>query len=296
MNRLEPVIFNKLAKESSAEAKNAGPSMDVDFLWFNQVAGAQITAYKKEWFRSRNFRLAISEAINRADICRIAYHGLARPALGPFPVANAFWFDSKLKPQVFDSTAALALLKADGFKLINNQLRDKGDHPVEFSVITNQNKSRESMAALIQQDMQKIGIRVNITTLDFPSIGQRVTKSFEYEAILLGLTNIDLDPTGQMNVWLSSAVDHAWNPGQKKPETPWEADVDRLMLAQAASADIKKRKAAFDQVQEIVREQLPYIYLVSKDSLLAVSKSLKGVTPARLFPEAVWNIDQISFQ
>jgi peptide/nickel transport system substrate-binding protein len=297
LSRMDPAIFERLQKESPSEAKNAGPSMDVDFFWFNQVAGAEITAYKKEWFRGRNFRLAVSQAINRDDICRIVYHGFARPVLGPFPVANAVWFDSKLKPQVYDSAASLALLKTEGFQLKGGQLFDKSGNQVEFSIITNTgNKAREGMAVLIQQDLKKIGIHVNITTLDFLSIGQRIKRNFQYEAALLGLTNVDLDPTGQMNVWLSSAEDHGWNPRQKTPETPWEAEIDRLMLAQASSADMKKRKEAFDRVQEIVREQLPYIYLVSKDSILAVSNSLKGVTPARLFPETIWNIDQISFK
>jgi len=73
-------------------------------------------------------------------------------------------------------------------------------------------------------------------TLDFASLLERISKSMQYEACLLGLNNVDLDPDGQMNLWLSSSTNHAWNPKQSKPETPWEAEIDRLMRAQAASA------------------------------------------------------------
>ena len=102
-----------------------------------------------------------------------------------------------------------------------------------------------------------------------------MTQSFDYEAIILGLTNVDLDPNGEMNVWLSSSENHQWNPQQKIPETAWEAEIDRLMRTQASSRDPKRRKEAFDRVQEIVVEQEPFIFLINKNSLSAVSTSVR---------------------
>jgi peptide/nickel transport system substrate-binding protein len=297
INQMDATTFQRLVKESPAEAKDQGPTMDVDFLWFNQVPSAPIPDYKKEWFRSRNFRLAISQAINREDICRIVYLGYARPALGPFSSANRFWFNQNLKPQVFDPGAALALLQKEGFQLKNGELRDKAGHAVEFSIATNgSNKGRVRMATLIQQDLKTLGIRLNLVTIEIASLVERITRTYEYEAAVLGLINIDLDPNEQMNVWLSSSQDHAWNPHQKTPATPWEAEIDRLMRAQASALDPNKRKALFDKVQEIVREQLPYIYLVNRNSLSAISTSVKGVLPATLFPETFWNIDVLSLK
>jgi len=62
-----------------------------------------------------------------------------------------------------------------------------------------------------------------VVTLDFPSLIERISQKFNYEAAMLGFRNVDLDPNGQMNIWLSSAENHAWNPQQKSPETAWEA-------------------------------------------------------------------------
>jgi peptide/nickel transport system substrate-binding protein len=59
---------------------------------------------------------------------------------------------------------------------------------------------------------------------------------------------------------------------------------------------LAKRKAAFDRVQQIVREEVPYVYLVNRNALSAVSKTLQGVQPARLFPETFWNIDRLSLK
>jgi peptide/nickel transport system substrate-binding protein len=105
------------------------------------------------------------------------------------------------------------LLAADGFHKDGQTLRDASGHAVEFSVVTNSgNRARERAAAMVQQDLSALGIRLNIVTLDFPALIQRISQSFQYETCLLGLTNVDLDPDGQMNLWLSSSANHAWNP------------------------------------------------------------------------------------
>ena len=177
----------------------------------------------------------------------------------------------------------------------NGVLKDKDGNAVIFSIVTNAgSKPRERMAVLIQDDLQKIGIRVNVVTLDFPSLIERMTQTFDYEAIILGLTNVDLDPNGEMNVWLSSSENHQWNPQQKAPETAWEAEIDRLMRAQAASTDPKQRKEAFDRVQEIVAEQEPFIFLINKNALSAVSTAVHGATPVILSPQTFWNADRLT--
>src|SRR5436305_3080529 len=264
-------------------------------MWFNQVAKAPLPGYNKAWFRSTAFRRAISDAINRDDLARVVFRGHAQPALGPFSPANRFWFDAKLKAPVYSPDAALKALQSEGFHLDNRTLKDASGNAVVFSIITNSgNKYRERMATMIQQDLQKIGIQVSVVTLDFPSLIERMTQTFDYEAILLGLTNVGLDPNEEMNVWLSSSENHQWNPQEKAPETVWEAEIDRLMRAQASSADAKKRKESFDRVQEIAIEQAPFIYLVNRNALSAVSGRVQGTSPVILVPQTYWNIEQLS--
>ena len=123
-----------------------------------------------------------------------------------------------------------------------------------------------------------------------------MTQSFDYEAILLGLTNVGLDPNEQMNVWLSSSENHQWNPQEKAPETAWEAEIDRLMRAQASATDTKKRKESFDRVQEIAVEQAPFIYLVNRNALSAVGLSVHGASPVILVPQTYWNVEQLSLK
>ena len=295
INTLDSEYFDKLASTSPQVVNDAGPSLDSEQIWFNEVAKAPLPQYKKNWFRSSAFRRAISVAINREDLARVVFRGHAQPAVGPVSPANKFWFNAKLKPETYSTDAALRALQSEGFRLENGALKDKEGNAVVFSILTNSgNKSRERMATMIQEDLQKIGIHVNVVTLDFPSLIERMTQTFDYEAILLGLTNVGLDPSEQMNVWLSSSENHQWNPQEKAPETAWEAEIDRLMRTQASSADAKKRKEAFDRVQEIAVEEAPFIYLVNKNALSAVSAKVQGASPVILVPQTYWNAEQLS--
>jgi peptide/nickel transport system substrate-binding protein len=231
-------------------------------------------------------------AVNRADLCRIVFGGHAHPALGPVSPANQFWFNSSLPVPAYDAPGALRLLAQAGFRLEGGTLHDSSGNRVEFTVITNAgNKSREQMVTMIQQDLSQIGIKVNLVTLDFPSLIERITRTYDYEACLLGLVNTDLDPNSQMNVWLSSAENHQWNPKQSKPATAWEAELDRLMRSQASAISDKKRKADWDKVQQIVAEQQPFIYLVNKDAMSAISSAVVGSSPSVLDPHAFWNAE-----
>jgi peptide/nickel transport system substrate-binding protein len=297
INKMDADSFNRLAAKQPAAARNAGRSLESEQMWFNQVARAPMAAYKKDWFKSREFRRAVSLAINRADMARVVFKGRAAPALGPVSPANKFWFNAALKPESYDPAAALDALARVGFHLDGAALRDRRGNAVEFSVITNSgNKARERIASMMQQDLARIGIRLNVVTLDFASLIERMTRTFDYESCLLGLVNVDLDPSAQMNIWLSSAANHPWNPGQPTPETAWEAEIDRLMRAQAREVSPGRRKTAFDRVQEIVRDQAPVLYLVDKDSLSAISESLGNVLPAVLDPQTFWNIERLYFR
>jgi len=295
INALDTEFFDRLSSTSPTLVHDAGPSLDSEQMWFNQVSASPIPAYKKAWFRSTNFRRAVSAGVNRGDMCRVVFASHATAATGPVSPANKFWFNRKLKPMAYDIGTALRYLQDDGFRLQKGTLRDRDGHAVEFSIVTNSgNKSRERMATMIQEDLGKLGMKVNVVTLDFPSLIERITQNFNYEAALLGLVNTELDQNSLMSVWLSSAENHQWNPGQKTPETAWESEIDNLMRQQASTVDVNQRKAAFDRVQEIVVEQQPFIYLVNKNALSAISAAVNGATPVVLRPQTYWNAERLS--
>ncbi len=294
INRLEPTAFTRLAASHPKAARNLGPSLDPELMWFNQT-GQVAPAYKAVWFRSRLFRQAVSLAIRRADLARIAWQSLATAADGPVSPANKAWVNDSLGPEKFDVGQAKRLLEKDGFRLVGGRLLDREGHPVEFSLITNAgNAARQRMGTLIQQDLKALGMEVRLAALDFPSLIERISRTFAYDACLLGQNNVDPDPNGLMNIWLSSAPNNPWRPLQATPSTLWEAEIDRLMRTQAATQDAGARRKAFARVQEIARIEEPVIYLVYKNLLSAVGERLQNVQPALLYPHVFWNADELS--
>src|SRR5260370_9055737 len=105
-------------------------------MWFNQVAKAPLPDYKKAWFRSKNFRNAISHAIRREDLVKIAFQSLASPAAGPVSPANVFWFNRALKPRAHDPEAAERLLALDGFRKLAGRRVDSTAPAADVPLIT----------------------------------------------------------------------------------------------------------------------------------------------------------------
>ena len=286
--------FDALSRRAPGGVHDLGPSLNTEQMWFNQFPSAPIPSFEKAWFTNRAFRAAVSQAIHRADLARIAYDGHATPANGFISPANATWYNRALPPSGGDAAAVQALLTEAGFHKQGSVLVDRDGHPVKFSLLTNTgNRSRERMAALIQQDLAAFGMQVNLVTLDFPALIERLMHSNDYEAALLGLSNVQPDPSSMMNVWLSSSPNHQWNPAEKVPATPWEAEIDRAMQTQASTADFTVRKAAVDRVQAIVAEQQPFIYLVYPNRLCAASTLLANLKLTVMQPDVVSSIETL---
>lgn len=297
INKLDADSFDRLQKAQNNTVRSLGPSLDSEFIWFNQAPAKTLPDWKRAWFTSATFRHAISSAIRRDDMARIVFNGHAHPAVGPISPANRFWVNASLKPLPTDTKASLAELAKEGFTLRDGILKDKAGHPVEFSLITQAgNRPRERMASLVADDLKAIGVKVNVVTLDFGSMLDRIAKSLDYEAALLGFANVEADPGEEMNVWLSSGAQHAWWPSQKTPATPWEGRIDELELKQAAEATRAARKKLVDEFQKIVRDEEPIIYLLNPDYLVAVAPSLKGVQPAVVPPQILWNAEWLRLE
>jgi peptide/nickel transport system substrate-binding protein len=297
IDNIPPDYFELLKQKDPSSIRDLGPSLNTEQMWFNQAAGAPIPAWEKSWFQGRAFRVAVSQAIHRADLARIAYQGHATPAYSFISPANGAWYNRQISAPHTDVTAAKAGLAGAGFHLNGAVLEDSAGHPVKFSILTNAgNAARMKMATLIQQDLAALGMQVNVVALDFPALIERLMHTQDYEACLLGLENVDPDPNAMMNIWLSNSPNHQWNPSEKVPATAWEAEIDREMNRQATSLKDVERKQAVDRIQQIVADQQPFIYLVYPNVLIAVSLRLKGVQPAVLEPSLVWNVESLHLE
>ncbi len=297
IDSLPPDYFGLLKQKTPNAVRDLGPSLNTEQMWFNQAQGAALPAWEKAWFQSQVFRVAVSRAIHRADLARIAYEGHATPAYSFISPANGVWYNRAISVPHEDVAAAKAALAGAGFRLNGSVLEDAAGHAVKFSILTNAgNAARMKMATLIQEDMKALGMQVTVVALDFPALIERLMHTQDYEACLLGLENVDPDPDAMMNVWLSSSPNHQWNPSEKTPATAWEAEIDHAMNLQASSLKEAERKQAVDRVQQIVADQQPFVYLVYPNALYAISPRLQGVQPAVLEPGLVWNVESLRLE
>jgi peptide/nickel transport system substrate-binding protein len=294
IDQLPPDYYEMLRQRAPGSVRDLGPSLNTEQMWFNQAPGSPLPSWEKAWFRSQAFRVAVSQAIHRDDLVRVVYLGHATPAYSFLSPANTAWYNRTLTAPHSDGAAARAGLLRAGFHLQGTRLMDAAGHPVKFSILTNAgNDARLKMATLIQQDLAAVGMQVNVVTLDFPALVERLMHTQDYEACLLGLENVDADPNEMMNVWLSSSPNHQWNPSEKTPATAWEAEIDKEMNLQATSAKDAVRKAAVNRVQQIVADEEPFIYLVYPNVLVALSPRLEGAQPAVIEPELWWNAGEL---
>jgi peptide/nickel transport system substrate-binding protein len=294
IDRLPPDYYELLRQKTPGTVRDLGPSLNTEQMWFNQAPASPLPAWEKAWFQNQAFRVAVSQAIHRDDLARVVYLGHATPAYSFISPANTAWYNRALMAPHSDGSAARAGLLRAGFHMHGASLVDAAGHPVKFSILTNAgNDARLKMATLIQQDLAAVGMQVNVVTLDFPALIERLMHTQDYEACLLGLENVDADPNEMANIWLSSSPNHQWNPSEKAPATAWEAEIDKDMNLQATSPKDPARKAAIDRVQQIVADEEPFIYLVYPNVLVAISPRLEGADPAVIEPELWWNAEEL---
>jgi peptide/nickel transport system substrate-binding protein len=294
IDQLPPEYYEMLRQKAPASVRDLGPSLNTEQMWFNQAPTSPLPSWEKAWFSNQAFRVAVSQAIQRDDIVRLVYLGHATPASSFVSPANSAWYDRTLTVPHSDLAVARAALLRAGFRIEGAHLFDAAGHPVKFSILTNAgNDARLKMATLIQQDLAAVGMQVNVVTLDFPALIERLMHTQDYEACLLGLENVDVDPNEMMNVWLSSSPNHQWNPSEKTPATAWETEIDKEMNLQATSQNEAVRKKAVDRVQQIVADEEPFIYLVYPNVLVAISPRIEGVQPAVIEPGLWWNVEDL---
>jgi peptide/nickel transport system substrate-binding protein len=294
--------YGLLEKEQEARRYRLfglGAGFQYEFLFFNlnDLSGKQLPeiSRKQQWFRREEFRQAISSAIDREAIARLVYHGRATPLWGQVTPGNYRWINSSIPHPAKSLERAAALLSSAGFKRRHDgRLIDSQGKPVEFSILTSpSNMQRTRMATIIQDDLNQLGMSVQLVPLEFGSILARVSDSFDYEASVLGLASGDADPNPEIGIWTSGGSTHLWAKSEPRPLPEWQAEIDRLMQQQTTLLDYRKRKQAYDRVQQLISQYNPVICLVSPNVLAGVKDSVGGVHPALMRPHLLWNAEQL---
>jgi peptide/nickel transport system substrate-binding protein len=294
---VRPDDYATLRREADAKKLvilDLGVGLDADSFWMNLGPNRPAVA-KRPWLLRRELRLAISHAVDRAAFAETVFLGAAVPVYGPITPGNQRWYSPDLPKADYNQAAARRLLAGLGLADRNGDgiLEDRTGAPAGFTILTAKgNSALERGAEFIAQELKKVGLDATVAALDVGAAIDRIERG-DYDAVYFRFLTTDLDPALNIDLWVSSGSAHVWNPGQAKPATDWERQVDELMGRQVMALDQAQRKALFDQVQKIVADELPMIQFVAPRIYLATSTRVVGATPALLRPSILWNPDTL---
>ena len=297
--------FKKAQDEGKTTLLDPGIGLDMIFLCFNENTNMNaktgkplVDPRKLKWFRDARFRQAISYAINREAIIRAAYSGRAVATYGFDTPGDKVWFNPNIKTYPHNPDKALELLKEMGIEKRNgdNFLTDSNGNKIEFVMNANTGSSAaEKCCVLASDDLKKLGMNVVYQPIEFNSLIDKFYNTYDYECAFTALgSGSVVDPSGMMNVLKSSGFTHDWFPRQKTPSTDWEARIDKLMDAQLQTLDFNERKKDFDEVQVIMAEQQPLIFIASPNYYAAMRPDVANVRPTALGGyRATWNAEEL---
>lgn len=252
-----------------------------------------VNPIKQKWFRNKNFRTAIDYALDRKNMIQNIAFGVAEP-LFTAESNNSIYLNKNIKGHSKDKSKAFELLKEAGFEYKNNKLYDSQGNLVEFDLYTNAgNLEREAIGVMIKQDLEELGMKVNFKPIEFNSLVNKLTNTYDWDMVIMGLTGSPLEPHDGKNVWTSTGTLHMFNQGVKQNERfNWEVELDELFEEGALKIPFKDRKPIYDRYQEIVFEENPIIYIYSPKRISAIKRKFKNVYPSAL-GGLLYNLDEI---
>ena len=210
--------------------------------------------------------------LNRDRIISQVYRGLAEPKLALFPEPNPYYNADISQQYLYDVKRAEKLLAAIGIRRDRKGvMRDAKNRAVEFDLtIRSENTIMNDIASIIRDDLDKMGIKLNIRILDFQKQVELLFNTFDWDSVLMALSGANIFPSQGSNVWPSSGNLHMWYPNQEKPATEWEARLDYLYNEGCYTIDREKAQAIWDEFQRILLEECPIIHLLRPRSFFAL--------------------------
>jgi peptide/nickel transport system substrate-binding protein len=273
-----------------------GVSPDADSLWFCLKPEARKGDRRFAFLQKREFRQALSHAVDREAFAQEVFLGEAVPVWGPITTGNPLWFDPNVPRYRHDLERAKALLASIGLEDRNGNgvVEDAAGTEARFSLITQQGLGHyERGTTVLRTEAMKVGIAFDLVPLEQGALIKRML-ACDYDAVYFRLLATEFDPAGNLDFWMSSGGAHVWNIGQQTPATEWERQIDTLMAEQARTIDPERRKALFRDVQKTLAENAPILYFASPRMYTAHTSRLQGVVPSAMRPPILWSADTLS--
>jgi peptide/nickel transport system substrate-binding protein len=287
-----------LELDGRLQVEELGVSPEADAFVFNLRPEVWAKDPRGAWFNRKEFRQALSHAVDREAFSDAVFLGTAVPIHGPITPGNKEWFWPSVPRYEFSREKARGLL--EGLGLINRDedelLEDERGNEARFTALVFRGNSvLERSASVVRDDLRQIGVAMDIVSLEPNSIFQRVVGG-DFEAAFVQFTGINGDPANVKDFWLSTGGMHLWHVGQNAPATEWERQIDGLIAQQSVTLDMTERKRLFNDVQRLFAENLPILYFAAPRVYVAASARLINLYPSLTRPEIIWSADTLAIR
>ncbi|MDP2625448.1 MAG: peptide ABC transporter substrate-binding protein [Candidatus Rokubacteria bacterium] len=235
-------------------------------------------------FNDKKVRQALAHGFDKARLAGTILGGHVTPAWQLLPPVSWAYSPTVVR-HAYDPAKARALLDEAGWKLGGDgvRVRDGKRLSVEIANIAGE-QERVQVLSFVQQQWKQIGVEARIRAVDVGSMWGAMLPKRQYE---MAYSYSGRLPDPDMST-------HYLSP-ELKPSTNFagysNAEVDRLLLAANATVDRAKRKAGYQKAQEIVADDVVYLFLYWLNNNTVLNKRVQGYKPAPGYTE-FWNADE----
>lgn len=233
------------------------PGLNTTYLGFNM---------RHPILKDPKVRRAISLAIDRESIINFVLAGYAVPANTLIPPDNPYYDRSleKIEPKLAE---AKKLLDQAGFKDPDGE----GPKPrFKLTYKTTTNLTRVTIGKAIGSYLNKVGIAVNVQPLEWGRFKSDVEKG---RVDLWSLSWIGYkDP----DIFRYAFATESFPPNGGNRGRYSNAKLDKVLAEARTASDEEDRKKLYKEVQRIVNNELPYVFLWHEDVVAVTQKSVEG--------------------
>jgi peptide/nickel transport system substrate-binding protein len=246
-------------------------------------------------FGDARVRKALAMAVDMDAVIQGALFGEAVRATSP-SIATSWAYNPDLAPIPFDVEAAQALLAeagwtdedGDGVLEAHGAMYVEDGTPLAFTMITGAGDTTvEAVGQILQDQLNSVGADVDFQAIDFNTAVQQLVGQ-TFDAALLGwsLSYPDDPDFGFAFNPENDVVGGGFNfVSYNNPEV-----TDLLNQANnLPGCDLAGRAALYQQAQQKLVDEQPYVFLYTLKRFLAASSNLDGFAPYA--NQAFWNVD-----
>ena len=219
---------------------------------------------KKGVFADRRLREAVALAIKRSDIVEGALEGNGSPVEMPISPTCADFYDPSYKFYPQDVNRAKELMKEAGYP-------DGLTVPIRL----NQSSLYTKPAEVVQAQLRKTGINAQFELMERATYLSEIYEDMNYEITLYMFSTIYDDPD-----YIFYGRLHSGNIGNTNYANYSNPEVDDMIMRARSSNDLAERVKLYREISDAVREDIPFIPLMTSSSSIAFNSKLRGVIPS----------------